>query len=172
MCVCFFSTATETQVRLLYTIYSNLQCSDRDSGSSSISYSLQEQTRCGVEWPPCRAWRPTKPRRSSRIAPSLPAGTRSRFKNTRASCASACHSAAWLYSKFSEARPRHHHLLWATPTPRRLTLSPSTNGYRRTKLSGVFYFSPHLAPPTTPSRSSRGSGQKMERGMDSWRGRL
>ena len=28
-------------------------------------------------------------------------------------------------------------------------LSLSTNGYRRTKISGVFYFSPHLGPPIT-----------------------
>ena len=35
-----------------------------------------------------RAWRPTTPRRSSKTAPYLPAGTRSRFKNTRASCGS------------------------------------------------------------------------------------
>ena len=76
------------------------------------------------------------------------------------------------YSKCFKARPSHHHLLWAAPTPRRLMLSLSTNGYKRTKISGVFYFSTYLAQPTTPSRSSRGRGQKMERGMDTWRGKL
>ena len=97
-------------------------------------------------------------------------GTRSRFKNTRASCASACLSTARPYSKCFKARPSHH-LLWTAPTPRRLMLSLATNGYRRTKISGVFYFSPHLAPPT-PSRSPSGSGLKTERGMDSLRRRL
>ena len=56
-----------------------LQCSNRDSGSSFIYYSLQEQMRVSVEWSPWRAWRPITPRWSSRTAPSLPAGTRSRF---------------------------------------------------------------------------------------------
>ena len=149
-----------------------LHYSDRDSGSSFIYYSLQEQIRFSVEWSPWRTWRPTTPRRSSRTAPSLLAGTRSRFKNTRGSCVSACLSTAWPYSKCFKARPSHHHLLWAAPTPRRLMSSLSRNGNRRAKISGVFYFLPHLAPRTTPLRSSRESGQKMERGMDRWRGRL
>ena len=83
-----------------------------------------------------------------------------------------CLPTARPYPKCFKARPSHHHLLWAAPTPRRLMLSLRKNGYRRTKISGIFRFSPYLAPPTTPSRSSRGSGQTMERAMDIWRGRL
>ena len=96
-----------------------LQYSDRDSGSSFIYYSLQEQIRFSVEWSTWRAWRPTTPRRSPRTASSLPTGTRSRFKNTRASCASACLSTDRPYSKGFKIRPSHHHLLWAAPTLRR-----------------------------------------------------
>ena len=44
----FYSTATETRVRLLSTIF--------------IYYSLREQIRFSVEWSPWRAWRPTTPR--------------------------------------------------------------------------------------------------------------
>ena len=40
------------------------------------------------------------------------------------------------------------------------------------QISGVFYFLPHLAPPTIPLSTLRETGQKMERGMDRWRGRL
>ena len=124
-----------------------------------------------VEWSSWRAWRRTTPKRSSRTDRSLPAGARMRFTNTRASCASACLSTASPCSRCFRARPSHHLLLWAAPTPRRLMPSLSRNGNRRTKLSGV-YFLPHLAPPTTQLRSSRESGQKMERGMDRCRGRL
>ena len=125
-----------------------------------------------VEWSPWRAWRPTTPKRSSRTAPSLPAGGKMRFTNTRARRASACLSTASQCSRCFKAKSSHHLQLWAAPTPRRLMSSLSRNGNRRAKISGVFYFLPHLAPRTTPLRSSRESGQKMERGMDRWRGRL
>ena len=77
LCVCLFrSVCFFVSLFLCFLHYS-----DRDSGSSFIYYSLQEQIRFSVEWSPWRAWRPTTPRQSSRTAPSLPAGTRSRFNS-------------------------------------------------------------------------------------------
>ena len=100
--------------------------------------------------------------RSLRTAWSLAVGVNIRLTNTRASCASACLSTASPCSRCFKARPSHHLLLWAASTPRRLMPSLSRNDNRRTKISGMLYFFPHLASPTTPLRSSRENDQKME----------
>ena len=104
-----------------------IQYTDRDSGSfiyyQVYSYSICCRNRSDLSSSGHhRMWRPTNPRRSSRTAPSLPAGTRSLFKNTRARCASAYLSAARPQSRCFKARLSHHHLLWAESTPRRLGL--------------------------------------------------
>ena len=134
-------------------------------------YSLQEHIRVIVELWPLRAWRPKTPKRSSRTAPTLPAGIRSHLKKIRATCASACLSTAMPYSNCFKARPSHHHLLRASLTPQRLMLSLGTNSYWRTKISGAFYFLPNLTLPGTPSRRFRGSSQTVDLDMESWRGR-
>ena len=94
--VCFFvfySIATETQICLL----------------SAMSCISEKQIRTSVEGLPWRAWRPTSPRWSSRTGLSSPAGTRSRFKSRKTSCASAfLSSRARPYWKYFKERPSHH----------------------------------------------------------------
>lgn len=101
---------------------------------------------------------------------SSPPRTRVHVTNTRASFVSLYRPATGSFSKCFKAKPCHH-LLWAALAPGRLMPLLSRNENKRTKISRVFCFSPHMSSVSPNNIVNKFEEKRSEEGAGAGRRR-